>query len=1099
MKKSLLVFLLSIFSVISLQAKADIYLATGVLTGKKDTDAARVQLEIALRKSSPEIYGSEPFKSAYNTTSGFWDFIEAGSQLFAQNGWSMYWNSFIDLTNRALTQHYRNYFENVSKNHGIDLSLQKENYKASINAGNQVIVIAHSQGNYFTNEAYDSLSECQKKSFYMLGVANPASEVSGMDEGRGALATLDNDPITYVPSSMSPNVINDERFIIGGTDLELMKFHEFNYYRTQNSVTKSKIDTFAEYAIQHFNGSNPDVSAPIHGAVDIKLSWASPDILMELSSELGTKADATTGCSTLEHYYVENKEDIVPGIYAVDVSHIGTMGDPKPPYNVSLNIHTPGAVSVFDFNITSLDMLNLGHVADINITEEKIAEITAVNTGVGYTTIKCYGVCGNSTTPSGTYKDYLYSIQSKLKQAMLGPLSEAGITLTQAEDFENSLSFYESSTSGGSSILTSGVFYFTQDALSILEDDSFYVLSVNGGNDIDANDDGVVDATSTPNLGSIHGVVDEKTLQNENFKVNILTEVAFQLTKELMTDELNATILQEKLDDIATRLLKEDVNYDTKIDYKDILAWQPIHDKAKLLKPYDEFYEPVVQKIYKDEDIYEEAYDLAYKPHLKITMFNVDENATIDTNIGKLELSLVNGKVSYSLDEDNDLFDITVDGNISLKREALNYEGVTSYTVSIDAEVDGEHYSTEVRILVNNILELPVLKEVDISINENIAPLSKIGKIPILSSDGIGEIVLEGEGSELFNIDKYGTMSVVQNASFDYNIKKGYSLKAYAVNQLGESAKVSINILLINRILGVIDTSGSAYGVSLSSDGMTAFIADGKSGLQIVDISNPETPVIIGSVDTPDFAIKVVLSLNEEIAFVADQFSGLQIIDISDTKNPFILSSIYTKGLALDLVLSLDGTKLFLANVSNLEIIDVSSPLTPFTIGSVSTEVRRVCLSSDETKAFTLGFGELHIIDISNPIALVEIASFDNLDSGNGVAISKDETKIFIADGSAGLQIIDISNLNSLTVAGTIDTPGYARKIVLSRDESKVFIADGKSGVQVIDIINPVFPVIIYSVDLLGDVNDIILSKDETKLYVVDGDAGLQIIDITGL
>jgi hypothetical protein len=35
----------------------------------------------------------------------------------------------------------------------------------------------------------------------MLGTANPADHVSGMDDGRGALATLDNDPITFVTSA----------------------------------------------------------------------------------------------------------------------------------------------------------------------------------------------------------------------------------------------------------------------------------------------------------------------------------------------------------------------------------------------------------------------------------------------------------------------------------------------------------------------------------------------------------------------------------------------------------------------------------------------------------------------------------------------------------------------------------------------------------------------------------------------------------------------------------------------------------------------------------------------------------------------------------
>ena len=152
MKKYLLIFLFCIFSVSSLQAKADIYLATGVLTDPDSTDAARYLLQEDLRASNPEVYKSQEFKSVYNTTHGFWDFIESASQLFEQNGWSIYWDSFITLTHSRLTQHYIDYYSGVSKNHSADLSLQKEAYKASLNAGNQVIVIAHSQGNFSTNE-----------------------------------------------------------------------------------------------------------------------------------------------------------------------------------------------------------------------------------------------------------------------------------------------------------------------------------------------------------------------------------------------------------------------------------------------------------------------------------------------------------------------------------------------------------------------------------------------------------------------------------------------------------------------------------------------------------------------------------------------------------------------------------------------------------------------------------------------------------------------------------------------------------------------------------------------------------------------------------
>lgn len=74
MKKLLSVFLLlSFISISFLHAKADIYLATGVLTDKDSTDEARKALEEDLIASNPELYENQEFKSAYNTTHSFWD------------------------------------------------------------------------------------------------------------------------------------------------------------------------------------------------------------------------------------------------------------------------------------------------------------------------------------------------------------------------------------------------------------------------------------------------------------------------------------------------------------------------------------------------------------------------------------------------------------------------------------------------------------------------------------------------------------------------------------------------------------------------------------------------------------------------------------------------------------------------------------------------------------------------------------------------------------------------------------------------------------------------------------------------------------------
>ncbi len=50
-------------------------------------------------------------------------------------------------------------------------------------------------------------------------------------------------------------------------------------------------------------------------------------------------------------------------------------------------------------------------------------------------------------------------------------------------------------------------------------------------------------------------------------------------------------------------------------------------------------------------------------------------------------------------------------------------------------------------------------------------------------------------------------------------------------------------------IIGSVDTPHFAKGVTIVGD--MAYVADGSSGLQVIDITTPSEPVIIGSVDTP--------------------------------------------------------------------------------------------------------------------------------------------------------------------------------------------------------------------------------------------------------
>ena len=67
----------------------------------------------------------------------------------------------------------------------------------------------------------------------------------------------------------------------------------------------------------------------------------------------------------------------------------------------------------------------------------------------------------------------------------------------------------------------------------------------------------------------------------------------------------------------------------------------------------------------------------------------------------------------------------------------------------------------------------------------------------------------------------------------------------------------------------IFDTIGFAKDVYVTGD--YAYVADGGSGLQIIDITDPTTPILAGSYDTPGFAQGIYVSGN--YAYAGDDSS----------------------------------------------------------------------------------------------------------------------------------------------------------------------------------------------------------------------------------
>ncbi|MCF6330430.1 MAG: hypothetical protein L3I99_02630, partial [Sulfurimonas sp.] len=438
-------------------------------------------------------------------------------------------------------------------------------------------------------------------------------------------------------------------------------------------------------------------------------------------------------------------------------------------------------------------------------------------------------------------------------------------------------------------------------------------------------------------------------------------------------------------------------------------------------------------------------------------------------------------------------------------------------------------------------------------IDENATALSVVDTIKF--NEGASEILrftLSGNGSENFDVDNNGIITVAPDAILDYETQHEISLSVIASNIIGDSrpknvvvrlnnipdvvptlsdVNISINketateITIVNILKNAGDTKissftlspNSEFGVdlngniylktSLLNQNSTSFTLQasatnsfGKSEIANVNISLIVIPVIndfIGVVYDNTQATTKIGKLNivngNAIETITLSGEGSSDFSVDLSGNISVANGITIKASRQDYYS-------FGVTVNGIYDATITLNVLNRIIGSVDTPsgAYGVTLSADGTKAFVADYHSgLQIIDISNPTAPVIIGSVDTPGRAYKVTISTDGTKAFVADANSGLQIIDISDPTAPVIIGSVDTPGWAFEITISTDGTKAFVADADSGLQIIDISDPTAPVTIGSVDTPGYANGVTLSTDGTKAFVADGSSGLQIIDIS--
>ncbi len=211
----LIAFIIVLFASVSGQCednKVKIYFGNGMLNDLNEAKISltTLQTEIESKIQGTDIVGKMEYDISHNPTdNGLIDFLESAMQAL-DTQWANIWRYLanLDPVPDLLQDQLKEvslYYDQAMVGGYPELQNHVDEYNERLCQGDKVIVVAHSQGNFYANIAYTGINENVINGFGIVSVANPDSDVAG----DGPYTTIIEDVLmAQVIGSMPANLTN---------------------------------------------------------------------------------------------------------------------------------------------------------------------------------------------------------------------------------------------------------------------------------------------------------------------------------------------------------------------------------------------------------------------------------------------------------------------------------------------------------------------------------------------------------------------------------------------------------------------------------------------------------------------------------------------------------------------------------------------------------------------------------------------------------------------------------------------------------------------------------------------------------------------------
>ncbi|HNW98489.1 MAG TPA: T9SS type A sorting domain-containing protein [Bacteroidales bacterium] len=292
---------------------------------------------------------------------------------------------------------------------------------------------------------------------------------------------------------------------------------------------------------------------------------------------------------------------------------------------------------------------------------------------------------------------------------------------------------------------------------------------------------------------------------------------------------------------------------------------------------------------------------------------------------------------------------------------------------------------------------------------------------------------------------------------------------------------------------------------SLNVQGNYAYIGSG-SAFTVVDISNPQSPLIKGHCHTTD-CITYVFPFGN-VCYAGNNAMGIAVIDISNPSQPLVSDYLFPGEVPGYSPVIIGNTGYFPRGSSGITLMDLSIPLHPVPLSSWNQSGHDFSIDADNKDSI------IFLTDRSGGIYRLKInsnspATIDNykISGWNFLECSTDEQKKFLyvtgyktsalTNDTMKLLVFNIENSANFIPVGEFNYKVYSSPLDLKIKENHAYIASWSDGALVINVANPDSMYFERAIPSANQTNWIEIR--DNLLYKADLSGGWNIYDISNL